>query len=168
MARWLKILSFLLIFIFLPHFVSAKNTVTKADKILVEKSKRQLTLMHKGVGFKTYKISLGRTPLGAKTQQGDGKTPEGKYSVDWRNSKSLYHKSLHVSYPNAADEKHAAALGVAAGGMVMIHGLPNGFSFAEGAGQLVDWTDGCIAVNNGEMDEIWKTVPDGTEIEIVP
>jgi len=144
----------------------AKPKLLLADQILIEKAKRQLTLYRKGEVLKTYQVSLGRTPVGAKIQQGDSKTPEGKYIVDWRNPKSQFHLSLHISYPNAEDKRRAAELGVSPGGMIMIHGLPNGFSAAGPLNTLIDWTDGCIAVTNQEIEEIWKLVPDGTEVEI--
>ena len=100
--------------------------------------------------------------------QGDHKTPEGHYVLDRRNPKSKFYKSIHVSYPNEQDRRKAQAKGVPPGGDIMIHGLPNGMGAVGAAHRLTDWTDGCIAVTDAEMDEIWKIVPDGTPVEIRP
>jgi murein L,D-transpeptidase YafK len=107
-----------------------------------------------------YRVALGRNPAGPKLQEGDGKTPEGRYVIDRRNPKSAYHLSLHISYPDAADRERARAAGVDPGGDIMIHGLKNG-ELREG-----DWTQGCIAVTDEEMDEIWKLVADGAQVVI--
>lgn len=140
----------------------------KADKILIEKSKRRLSLMRDGRLLKSYKISLGSNPVGAKTEQGDGKTPEGNYVIDGRNPNSAYHLSLHISYPNAQDKERAKNLGVSPGGAIMIHGLPNGMDWLGSLQEMIDWTQGCIALSNSEIEEVWKGVPDGTEVEIKP
>ena len=158
-------LSFLA-FGFVPASLEAK--LLKADKILVEKAKRTLTLFKDGKAIKTYEISLGGEPLGPKTQQGDSKTPEGKYKISGRNKNSAYHRSLRVSYPNAEDRARAKKLGVSPGGDIMIHGLPNDSPDWGKAHLLVDWTLGCIALTNEEIEEIWDAVPDGTTVEIVP
>jgi len=118
--------------------------------------------------LKTYKISLGTTPVGPKQRQGDHKTPEGHYVIDRRNPKSRFYRSLHISYPNADDRARAAQSEIDPGGDIMIHGLPNGFGWFGDLHLLHDWTDGCIAVSDEEMDEIWRAVPDGTPIEIKP
>jgi len=138
------------------------------DKLLLEKSKRQLHLLSNGKIIKTYKVSLGKNPMGHKNREGDGKTPEGTYCIDRRNAKSAYHLSLHISYPSAADIKKAQMMGVPPGGDIMIHGLPNGFGFLAPFHPLKDWTQGCIAVTNKEIEEIWNNVPDGTVIIIKP
>lgn len=140
----------------------------KADKILIEKRERRLTLFSKGRVMKTYKIALGGDPHGPKVRQGDNKTPEGIYTIDSRNRDSSYHLSLHISYPNEKDKKRARELGVAPGGDIMIHGLKNGFSWAGDFHTEVDWTKGCIAVTDKEIEEIDKLVPNGTIVEIVP
>jgi murein L,D-transpeptidase YafK len=140
----------------------------KADKVLVEKGERRLTLWRQGQALKAYRVALGPNAAGHKQEEGDGRTPEGRYRVDWRNPQSKFHLSLHVSYPNDSDKTRAAQRGVSPGGEIMIHGLPNG---AGGLGALHyrrDWTAGCIAVNNEEIEEIWDAVDDGTEIEILP
>lgn len=140
----------------------------RADSVVVEKGRRTLTLMSGQQVLKTYRIALGGDPVGPKTQQGDHKTPEGSYVLDRRNPKSRFHLALHISYPNAEDRAQAGKRGVEAGGDIMVHGLPNGFGWLAGLHTVRDWTDGCIAVTNQEMDEIWRAVADGTPIEIKP
>jgi murein L,D-transpeptidase YafK len=140
----------------------------KVDRVLVEKAKRKLTLFAGGKPLKVYSIALGTNPLGAKEEEGDGKTPEGIYKIDWRNPKSEYHLSLHVSYPNEADKARARKSGVSPGGDIMIHGLPSGMSALGASHRLADWTIGCVAVTNEEIEEIWKLVSDGTPIEFKP
>ena len=136
------------------------------DLVRVDKSDRRLELIGDGKVLRSYSIALGGDPLGHKHQEGDQRTPEGRYVLDWRNPNSIAHKSIHISYPNADDLAAAKARNVDAGGMIMIHGQPNGFGWWGWLLQLVDWTDGCIAVTDTEMDEIWAMVADGTPIEI--
>jgi murein L,D-transpeptidase YafK len=137
-----------------------------ADKVVVLKAERKLLLMKGDEVLKTYSVSLGGNPVGPKVRQGDSKTPEGKYVLDRHNSLSHYHRSIHISYPNAEDVARARKLGVSPGGDVFVHGQPHEFSGT--SQELGDWTDGCVAVTNAEMDEIWRAVPDGTLIEIRP
>jgi murein L,D-transpeptidase YafK len=137
-----------------------------ADKVLVLKGARRLLLIKGNEVLKTYPISLGGNPVGLKIREGDRKTPEGSYVLDRHNAHSLYHRSIHISYPNAEDVARARKLGVPTGGDLFIHGLPN--DFAGPSQQLGDWTNGCIAVTNAEIDEIWQVVTDGTPIEIKP
>ena len=139
-----------------------------ADKILIEKKERRLTLLLKGKALKTYKIALGGNPNGPKERQGDNKTPEGTYVIDSRNKDSRYHLSLHISYPNEEDKKRAKGLGVPPGGDIMIHGIKNGFSWVGDFHTDVDWTKGCIAVKDEEIEEIDKLAPNGTVVEIRP
>jgi len=139
-----------------------------ADKILIEKKERRLMLLSRGEVLKTYKIALGGNPIGPKERRGDNKTPEGTYIVDSRNKDSGYHLSLHISYPNEKDKKRARELGVSPGGDIMIHGIKNGFSWVGDSHTEVDWTKGCIAVTDEEMEEIDKLVPNGTIVEIRP
>lgn len=139
-----------------------------ADKILIEKKERRLTLISKGKLLKSYKIALGGNPDGPKERQGDNKTPEGTYVIDSRNRDSLYHLSLHISYPNEKDKKRAKQLGVSPGGDIMIHGIKNGFSWVGDLHTEVDWTKGCIAVTDEEIGEIDRLAPNGTIIEIRP
>jgi L,D-peptidoglycan transpeptidase YkuD (ErfK/YbiS/YcfS/YnhG family) len=139
-----------------------------ADKVLIEKQARQLTLIAKGEVIKTYTIALGGNPVGPKEREGDNKTPEGIYFIDSRNGNSGYHLSLHISYPNGLDNMRARELGVRPGGDIMIHGIKNGFSPVGTVHAESDWTQGCIAVTNQEMEEIYKLVPNGTLVEITP
>jgi murein L,D-transpeptidase YafK len=125
-------------------------------------------LISKGKVLKTYKIALGGNPNGPKERQGDNKTPEGTYVIDSRNKDSRYHLSLHISYPNERDKKRAKELGVSPGGDIMIHGIKNGFSWVGDFHAEADWTKGCIAVTDEEIDEIDKLAPNGTIIEIRP
>lgn len=117
---------------------------------------------------KSYRIALGGVPKGHKECQGDNRTPEGHYIIDSRNKSSKYHRSLHVSYPNPADIRAAKKRGCNPGGDIMIHGLPNGYGWTGASHTAIDWTLGCIAVTNKEIEEIWRLVPNGTPIEIKP
>jgi murein L,D-transpeptidase YafK len=140
----------------------------RADHVIVLKKERTLSLLREGSILKTYKVALGGDPSGAKTRQGDHRTPEGAYVLDRRNVHSKFHKSIHISYPDAKDLARARETGVPAGGDVYVHGLPNGYRWVGASHRLADWTDGCVAVNDEEIDEIWRVVPDGTPIEIRP
>lgn len=140
----------------------------KADHIVILKSKRELQLWSNGTLLETYRISLGGEPVGPKLQQGDHRTPEGKYVIAGRNAHSKFHRSLRISYPNAEDRVRAAKHGVSPGGDIMIHGLPNGYGWIGRRHLSRDWTDGCIAVTDQEIEEIWDLVPDGTPVEIRP
>jgi lipoprotein-anchoring transpeptidase ErfK/SrfK len=138
------------------------------DRILIEKSARRLMLISQGEVLKTYKIALGGNPIGPKERQGDNKTPEGTYVIDARNRDSRFHLSLHISYPNERDKTRARELGISPGGDIMIHGIKNGSSWVGDAHAEVDWTKGCIAVMNDEIEEIAKLAPNGTIVEIRP
>lgn len=138
------------------------------DKILIEKKERRLSLILKGKELKTYRIALGGNPDGPKERQGDNKTPEGTYIIDGRNRNSGYHLSLHISYPNGNDRKRARELGVSPGGDIMIHGIKNGLSWVGEYHTEVDWTKGCIAVTDEEIEEIDRLAPNGTVVEIRP
>ena len=148
--------------------ISTLYALPRADRIVVHKKEHTMELMSAGKIIKTYKIALGRNPTGPKQKQGDFRTPEGVYTIDSRNPGSQYHRSLHISYPNAADRERARKLHVSPGGDVMIHGLPNGYGYIGATHRLRDWTYGCIAITNEEMDELWKLVDNGTPIEILP
>lgn len=141
---------------------------TQADAIIVDKTARRLMLMRKGAEIASYDISLGGAPSEHKSREGDERTPEGRYVIDWRNAGSVAHLSLHISYPNPADTTAAAASGHDPGGNIMIHGILNGWGWLGRAHLAWDWTNGCIAVTNAEMREIWSLVPDGTPITILP
>ncbi len=151
---------------FIPGIVF--SAVDKADRVLVIKSKRLLVLLKDGEIFRTYKVALGRQPTGHKTRQGDRRTPEGRYILDSRNPRSKYHLAIHISYPNESDILSARSRGVSPGGDIMIHGLPPASAAVGELQSYLDWTDGCIAVTNAEMEEIWQLVSDGTPIEIRP
>ena len=140
----------------------------KADRVVVDKSSRQLTLMRGQMELRSYRVALGSNPVGDKLREGDGRTPEGLYLLDWRNPDSQYYLSIHVSYPSPVDEAEAARHGVDPGSSIMIHGLPPEYEWLGERHARTDWTEGCIAVSNAEMDEIWEAVDDGTLIEIRP
>jgi murein L,D-transpeptidase YafK len=146
----------------------ALDSQRAVDKLVVIKHTRTLQLLSHGQAVKTYKVALGGEPIGPKEQQGDHRTPEGVYVLDSRNAHSQFYKSIHISYPNQQDKERAAAAHVSPGGDVFIHGLPNGYGAIGSAHRLRDWTDGCIAVTDSEIDEIWSLVRNGTPIEIKP
>lgn len=138
----------------------------RADLIRVDKSERTLTLYAGGTEIRTYSgIQLGGAPAGHKRFEGDERTPEGRYTIDTRNPRSAYHLSLRISYPNPQDRAYARAQGRSPGGDIFIHGQPNALPLGRVPG---DWTDGCIALSNSEMEELWQAVPDGTPIVIIP
>lgn len=141
----------------------------QADAIEVRKGERKMFLLRQGKIIATYHISLGRhADDGPKQREGDEKTPEGNYVIDWRNSRSKAYLSLHISYPSPSDELAAKTNGYSAGGNIMVHGLLNGWGWLAPIHNLWDWTDGCIGVTNAEMHDIWSKVPDGTPIHIQP
>ncbi|MBL8251375.1 MAG: L,D-transpeptidase family protein [Candidatus Competibacter sp.] len=139
-----------------------------ADRIVVEKKARRLTLLRGGKPLKSYDVALGRSPEGPKHFQDDNKTPEGLYQISFRKKNSEFHRALRISYPSSADVAFAAKQNRSPGGDIMIHGLPNGMGWLDSAHRLRDWTAGCIAVTNAEIEEIWRAVPDGTPVEIRP
>ncbi len=139
----------------------------RADFVLVDKSQRILWVYQDGAPIRTYPgLQFGDAPTGHKRFQGDERTPEGHYTIDYGNDRSSYYLSLHITYPNARDRRDAAAQGRSPGGLIFIHGQPNGLPFD--ARVPGDWTDGCIALSNAEIAELWSLVPDGTPIEIRP
>lgn len=146
----------------------AQQPPVRVDSVLILKKDHLLELLSAGRVIRTYKVALGSGGLAPKQREGDACTPEGSYVIDSRNAASQYHKALHISYPNTDDRKRAARHGVAPGGAVMIHGLPNGKGIIGPAHRLYDWTLGCIAVTDQEIDEIWTLVPVGTPVEIRP
>jgi murein L,D-transpeptidase YafK len=134
--------------------------------VIVVKSERRLYLLQDGSVIRTYRVALGPNPVGHKVFQGDGRTPEGLYTLDWRNEASRFHRAIHISYPNDEDIERSIRFGGAPGGLIMIHGQPSdGF---RGSNPHYDWTEGCVALSNAEMDEVWLAVDDGTPIEILP
>lgn len=152
----------------MPVMENSPGESLVVSKVLVSKKKRRLDLMNGDKVIRSYRISLGDNPEGHKLYEGDERTPEGDYTLDWRNSGSNFYKSIHISYPSAEDREIAESWGLSPGGSIMIHGLPNGEEDMAFAYTGLDWTNGCIAVNNQEMDEIWQLVNDGTPIRITP
>ncbi|OVE76877.1 hypothetical protein BVX98_04215 [bacterium F11] len=149
-------------------YAKPPESIQTPDRLVLDKSKRNLVLLKGKDIIKSYKVALGGNPKGRKVEEGDQKTPEGTYIVDWVNYRSKYHKSLHISYPSSADKKRASERGVHPGGDIMIHGIKNGYGWLGRFHRLMDWTDGCIAVTNQEIEEMLNLVPIGTKIEIVP
>ena len=139
-----------------------------ADSVLVVKSESRLYLYHEGKELTSFKVAFGSNPEGHKQQQGDERTPEGRYVLDYKNPNSKYYKSIHISYPNAQDRQNARKRGVNPGGEIMIHGQPNGYGGFSTIVQLFNWTNGCIALSNPDMDVVWDAVKPGTPIEIRP
>ena len=146
---------------------TAATADLKADRVVVAKAARTLTLVRNGAAFRTYPVALGARPTGHKQREGDERTPEGVYAIDARNPDSAYHLSLRISYPNEADRSRAVANGVDPGGQIMIHGIGPS-SAVQPLHPLFDWTDGCVAVTDQEMEEIWDFVDVGTPVEIKP
>jgi murein L,D-transpeptidase YafK len=142
--------------------------IDRVDRVVVDKSERRMVLYAGTEPVATYRIALGADPTGHKTFLGDSRTPEGLYALDYRNEDSRFYRSIHISYPNDADLAEAIASDVPPGGNIMIHGLPTGLGWIGPLYNLRDWTDGCIAVTNSDIEEIWRAVPNGTPIEIRP
>lgn len=138
------------------------------DKLLIHKQQRLLEVISNGVVIRQYPISLGRQPVGHKQQQGDNRTPEGIYSIDWRHRSPNYNLSLHLDYPNLKDQAQAWKRGVDPGSMIMIHGTPLDEEYPEWFFKGLDWTNGCIALDNQSMQELWDLTPNQTLVEIVP
>jgi murein L,D-transpeptidase YafK len=162
-----RILAGVILFTSLP-LVFGQRSSADVDRVVAYKRERKLVLLSQGKELRTYKIALGSEPVGPKARQGDHRTPEGVYTLDSRNPNSRFYKAFHISYPNSRDIAAAKKLGVSAGGDIMLHGLPKEYAWVGREHTLHDWTDGCIAVTNEEMDEIWKLVRVGTPIEIKP
>ncbi|MGM0768206.1 MAG: L,D-transpeptidase family protein [Pseudomonadota bacterium] len=152
----------------MPEDKASPSTSQTINKVLVRKSERRLFLMDDDEVVRSYRISLGENPEGHKLYEGDQRTPEGDYQLDWRNENSDFYKSIHISYPSPRDRELAQAWGLDPGGSIMIHGLPNEAGDLAFAYTGLDWTNGCIAVTNEEMDEIWNLVTNGTPIRILP
>jgi murein L,D-transpeptidase YafK len=164
MKRWTRIVT-LWLSLTLLAFASPPQTVSK---ILVLKREHKLLLLNGVRVVKSYSIAIGRGGLSPKERVGDHKTPEGFYRIDSRKTDSRFHRALHISYPSPADMERARLLGVSPGGDIMIHGIRNGLGWLGPLHRMIDWTSGCIAVTDAEIDEIWSLVPDGTPVEIRP
>ncbi len=166
--RWLLALFCLSLATLAPASTTPTLSGKAVDKVLVIKSERKLHLMGRGEVLKTYRVSLGKEPKGAKLREGDSRTPEGFYWIDWRKVSERYNLAMHISYPNARDAAGARKKGVPPGGMIMIHGTPLDDEYPEWYFSTLDWTEGCIAMKNADMRELWNVVKDGTLIEIRP
>ena len=148
--------------------VSAGDDIQKADEVLVVKSEKRLYLIADGHRFASFQVTFGGDPEGHKKEVGDQRTPEGHYTLGYKNINSRYYKSIRITYPNEQDRLDASKRGVDPGGDIMIHGQPNGWQWASPVMQLFSWTDGCVALTNGDMDKVWDSVDPGTPIEIRP
>lgn len=181
--RQIPLIILALTFIITPHSIQAEEILlssvrepsediefssVQADLVVVEKSAKRMTLYKGRKPIRTYKIALGRSPKGAKIQQGDRRTPEGFYTIDGRNPDSDFHLALRISYPNERDLEIARMLGVTPGNGIMIHGMSEDYEWMGRYHSVLNWTDGCIAVTNEEIEEIWALVPDGAEVQIKP
>lgn len=144
------------------------NAAQKADLVRVSKSESTLYLLNNGQVFASFHVVFGRNPQGSKQQEGDHRTPEGRYVLDTKNEKSAFYKAIHISYPSPEDRARAVKLGVSAGGSVMVHGQKNGFAWLEPLAQHFNWTNGCIALRNEDMEVVWNAVDADTPIEIQP
>lgn len=140
----------------------------KADRVLVKKSESRLYLMNNGKIIKDFHVVFGENPHGHKQQEGDKRTPEGRYTLDFKKSDSAYYKAIRISYPNKQDIQRAKERGQKPGGQIMIHGQKNGRGWLAPFSRFFNWTDGCIAVTDAEIEEIWAAVDVGTPIEILP
>ncbi len=162
------VVSFFSLHFYAHHVWNAVPTGTTIDRIVVEKSARRLSIFANGKELKTYRVALGRNFIGPKREEGDMKTPEGIYKIDGRNPQSSFHLALHTSYPSDEDNARAAERGLPAGFDIMIHGIQNGLGWIGAFHRRHDWTAGCIALTNEEIEELWRVTPDGTTIEIRP
>jgi murein L,D-transpeptidase YafK len=167
-SRLITACTCLLVAIFLALPVINGLGAQKADAVLVIKSKSRLYLMYKGEPIASFHVTFGQNPKGHKIKRGDERTPEGHYILDYKNPNSKFHKSIHISYPNSVDRANAKHLGVSPGGDIMIHGQTNGWGWASPIVQFFPWTDGCVALSNKDMDQVWEAVDPGTPIEIRP
>jgi murein L,D-transpeptidase YafK len=149
----------------LPSWSAAEEL---ADYVLVVKSERTLYLLRDDEIIDSFRVTFGTNPKGHKQREGDGRTPEGIYILDWKHSASDFHKSIHVSYPDENDKKKAAEDGSSPGGAIMVHGQKNGYAWLSPLARYVNWTDGCIALSNSDMDIVWAKVQSEIPIEIRP
>ena len=163
----MKVLAVALLGLLLPGLIQA-GQFPVADKVVIEKGARQLHLLQGGNAFRTFKIALGIRPVGDKKKEGDFRTPEGRYLLDHRNPNSDFFLSIHISYPDPTDQREASQLGVDPGGAIMIHGQPNVPTRSEAYYRTQDWTNGCIAVSNSDMIDIWLMTGENTPVEIRP
>ena len=158
----------MLLALMIPFSAPGIYAAEKADMVRVVKSEKRLYLLKENKVFASYAVKFGANPKGHKQQQGDERTPEGRYFLTYKNADSAFYRSIHISYPNALDQENARSLGVDPGGDIMIHGQANGWQWAGFFTQLVNWTDGCVALTNSNMDQVWNAIDSGTPIEILP
>lgn len=157
-------LAYLLLF----SSTSVGGEVQRADFVLVDKSERRLYLYRKNRAFAAFPVAFGAAPTGHKQQEGDERTPEGRYTLDYKKADSGYYRAIHISYPNRRDVATARRRGVQPGGFVMIHGQKNGYGWASFLTQQFNWTNGCVALSDDHMETVWQAVAAGTPIEIRP
>jgi len=158
----------LAIYLYAHHNWRPLPAATTIDRVVVQKSARNLSIFRDGKRLKTYRVALGRNPVGPKQEEGDMKTPEGIYKIDSRNARSSFHLALHISYPSDDDNRRSTERGVSAGFDIMIHGIRNGLGWIGAFHRWRDWTAGCIGLTDEEIEELWRVTPDGTTIEIRP
>jgi murein L,D-transpeptidase YafK len=167
LLTWLPVIV-LGMFLLAHHNWHALPRTAQIDRIVVGKSARELSVFRDGKRLKTYRIALGRSPVGAKQEEGDQKTPEGTYRIDSRNEDSRFHLALHISYPSEEESARATGRGVSAGCDIMIHGIRNRLGWIGAFHRCRDWTAGCIALSNEEIEELCRVTPIGTVIKIQP
>ena len=148
--------------------VDRRASVPVTTRLVVHKREHRMRAYRGNTLLREFRVALGRGGLAPKVQQGDGRVPEGEYAIDTRNRNSAFHLSLRISYPSPQQVRAAAVRGIDPGGDIMIHGLPNGLAPVGKSHRLADWTEGCIAVTNPEIEWLWRSVPDGTPILIMP
>ena len=153
-------------YILLILIFATQTAFAEVDLVKVDKSERKMYLLSAGEIVKVYDVALGANPKGHKEQEGDEKTPEGEYTLDYKKEDSAFYKAIHISYPNQKDIENAKKLGVNPGGLIMIHGQRNGLGWLSWLTQRFNWTNGCIALTNAEMDEFMELVDVGTKIQI--
>lgn len=158
----------LVLFVLAAGSVHADEALLIADQVVVDKSDRELRLLRNGAVLARFPVALGQQPEGHKLEEGDSRTPEGRYYLDARNPNSEFFLSIHVSYPSSTDRRSAASRGVPPGGQIMIHGQPNEPKYSAGFYKSADWTNGCIAVSNAAMVDIWLMTTHNTPIDIQP
>jgi murein L,D-transpeptidase YafK len=156
------------VYVYAHHNWNPLSKDTTIDRILVEKAARRLSIFAGDKRLKSYRVALGHNPVGPKEQEGDMKTPEGLYKIDSRNPQSAFHLALHLSYPSEEETARAAERGLSAGFDIMVHGIQNGGGWIGAFHRWHDWTAGCIALTDEEIEELWRVTPDGTPIEIRP
>ncbi|MCK8046005.1 L,D-transpeptidase family protein [Shewanella sp. 1CM18E] len=156
------------LFITTSLFSTTAFAIGKIDLVVVNKSDSSMTVFRQGKALKTYRIAMGDNPVGHKLTEGDQRTPEGRYILDYKKPDSAYYRAIHISYPNDEDRLRANALGISPGGQIMIHGENPNSNLSPEEAQQYNWTDGCIAVTNAEMDELWLAIDAGIPIEIWP